>query len=200
MRLQRVAVDALWLLLCCGWAMAKPAPELDEDCEQNSIDTMHDFCCDLHDESPHFSDCQMDWHEKIHYRTEQEEQTYMFCTAECTFNSTDFVGSNRQSLDLAAVREHLESELANDEDEALLYQTYSQCEKHALSLLPHKSVKLLAKRMASFGCHPFAGLVMECVANEMILNCPARRFHQTPQCVETRNQLRQCKQSLKYIS
>ncbi|XP_033252211.1 uncharacterized protein LOC117191459 [Drosophila miranda] len=140
------------------------------------------------------------WHEKIHYRTDQEEQTYMFCTAECTFNSTDFVGSNRQSLDLAAVREHLESELANDEDEALLYQTYSQCEKHALSLLPRKSVKSLAKLMASFGCHPFAGLVMECVANEMILNCPAKRFHQTPQCVDTRNQLRHCKQTLKYIS
>jgi len=38
----------------------------------------HDFCCDLHHESPQFSDFQMEWHEKIQYKTDEEEQTYMF--------------------------------------------------------------------------------------------------------------------------
>lgn len=70
----------------------------------------------------------------------------------------------------------------------------------ALSLMPHKGVKQLAKRLSRLGCHPYPGLVLECVANEMILHCPTKRFRQTAQCEETRNHLKQCMQYLKYKS
>ncbi|XP_020801057.1 general odorant-binding protein 66 [Drosophila serrata] len=187
------------LLLLPAWALGRAAaPDLDEDCELNTVDTMHDFCCDLHDESPQFSDCQIKWHEKIPYETDEEEQTYMFCTAECSFNSTEFLGKDRRSLVLDQVKEQLEMDLVNDDDIELLYQTYIKCDKHALELLPHKAVKKLARRLSKHGCHPYPGLVLECVANEMILNCPVKRFHQTAQCEATRNHLRQCMQYLKY--
>lgn len=64
--------------------------------------------------------------------------------------------------------------------------------------MPHTGVKKLAKRLSSYGCHPYPGLVFECVANEMILNCPAKKFQQTAACKETRNYLKQCMQYLKY--
>ncbi|XP_002080891.2 general odorant-binding protein 68 [Drosophila simulans] len=192
---------AFLLLLLTAWVTGRSTPQdLDEDCELNSVDTMHDFCCDLHDESPQFSDCQMEWHEKIPYETDEEEQTYMFCTAECSFNSTNFLGRDRRSLNLNEVKEHLESDLVNDADIELLYDTYVKCDKHALSLMPHKGVKQLAKRLSRHGCHPYPGLVLECVANEMILHCPTKRFRQTAQCEETRNHLKQCMQYLKYKS
>nr|ABC86506.1 IP01825p [Drosophila melanogaster] len=70
----------------------------------------------------------------------------------------------------------------------------------ALSLMPHKGVKQLSKRLSRLGCHPYPGLVLECVANEMILHCPTKRFRQTAQCEETRNHLKQCMQYLKYKS
>ncbi|XP_016969844.1 uncharacterized protein LOC108037719 [Drosophila rhopaloa] len=194
-------LNVLFLLLLTVWAMGRTtSPDLDEDCELNAVDTMHDFCCDLHDESPQFSDCQMEWHEKIPYETDEEEQTYMFCTAECSFNNTKFVGRDRRSLNLVQVKEHLESDLVNDADVTLLFDTYLKCDKHALSLLPHKGVKQLARRLLRQGCHPYPGLVLECVANEMILHCPVKRFHQTAQCEETRNHLKQCMQYLKYKS
>lgn len=122
---------AFLLLLLTAFVTGRSTPpELDEDCELNSVDTMvsldpwmdleqyrnercenqnnyskqielesqtmkssykmmigynfllqHDFCCDLHDESPQFSDCQMEWHEKIPYETDEEEQTYMFVSS-----------------------------------------------------------------------------------------------------------------------
>ncbi|XP_023033549.1 uncharacterized protein LOC6645996 isoform X1 [Drosophila willistoni] len=196
----------MWLNLCLiillaftgSRVTANPAVPMNEDCEFNNVDTMHDFCCDLHDESRLFTECQINWHEKIHYTNDQEEQLYMFCTSECTFNSSDFLRPNRQSLNLRAVREHLESELADDADEALLYQTYIKCDKHAISLLPRPSVKQLAKRLTRYGCHPYPGLVMECVSNEMILNCPAHRFHESPQCKTSRDYLRECMHYVKY--
>ncbi|XP_017054410.1 general odorant-binding protein 68 [Drosophila ficusphila] len=194
-------LHAFVLLLLVVWAMGRiTVPDFDEDCELNAVDTMHDFCCDLHDESPHFSDCQMEWHEKIHYETDEEEQAYMFCTTECSFNKTEFLGRDRSSLNLVEVKEHLESDLVNDADVDLLFNTYIKCDKHALFLLPHKGVKQLAKRLSRYGCHPYPGLVLECVANEMILHCPAKRFHQTAQCEETRNHLKQCIHYLKYKS
>ncbi|XP_041563574.1 general odorant-binding protein 68 isoform X2 [Drosophila elegans] len=194
-------LNVFFLLLLIAWVVGRTtSPDLDEDCELNAVDTMHDFCCDLHDESPQFSDCQMEWHEKIPYETDEEEQIYMFCTAECSFNNTEFVGKDRRSLNLIQVKEHLESDLVNDADVALLYDTYIKCDKHALSLMPHKGVKQLARRLSHHGCHPYPGLVLECVANEMILHCPAKRFHQTAQCEETRNHLKQCMQYLKYKS
>ncbi|EDW08883.1 uncharacterized protein LOC6579051 [Drosophila mojavensis] len=169
-------------------------PQLDEFCEHHSANTMHDFCCDLHDESPQFSDCQTDWHDKIHYTTDEDELLYLYCTAECTYNSTDFLATNRQSLNLNHVREHLENDLANAADEALLYEAYVKCDKHALGQLEHKDVQLLAKRLTTYGCHPFPGLVMECMVREMILKCPADRFHKTAQCRVVRQYLQKCEQ------
>ncbi|XP_017068718.1 uncharacterized protein LOC108106263 [Drosophila eugracilis] len=192
-------LKAFLLLSLTVWVMGRVITlDLDEDCELNAVDTMHDFCCDLHDESSQFTDCQMKWHEKIQYETDEEEQTYMFCTAECSFNNTEFLGRDRRSLNLVEVREHLENDLVHDEDVKLLYDTYVKCDRHALALLPHKGVKQLGKRLSQHGCHPYPGLVLECVANEMILHCPAKRFHQTAQCEETRNHLKQCMQYLKY--
>ncbi|XP_064542315.1 uncharacterized protein Obp46a isoform X1 [Drosophila montana] len=189
-----------WQMLCAlFWLrVVSMKPQLDEDCELYATDTMHDFCCELHYETPQFSDCQTDWHDKIHFTNEQEEQIFMFCTAECTYNSTEFLAANRQSLNLQHVREHLENDLADAADEALLYETYVKCDRHALTLLSHKGVQSLAKRLAPHGCHPYPGLVLECVANEMILKCPPKRFHQTPQCRVARDFLRECMQHLKY--
>ncbi|XP_030388409.1 uncharacterized protein LOC115634686 [Scaptodrosophila lebanonensis] len=197
----------LWLQLLCGLLLLngvwnKPAAQKEdddeEDCEINAPDTMHDFCCDLHDELSQFVECQIEWHEKIHYTTDKEEQTYMFCTAECTFNGTELLKPNRKSLNLKRVQAHLESELADDADEALLYETYVKCDKHATSLLSHKSVKSLSKRLDAYGCHPYPGLVMECVSNDMILNCPPKRFHDTAQCRVARDYLRNCMTHVKY--
>ncbi|EDW02054.1 general odorant-binding protein 68 [Drosophila grimshawi] len=173
-------------------------PELDEDCELRAADTMHDFCCDLHDETPQFSACQLEWGDKFDHDTEENEQIYMFCTAECTYNSTKFLAADRKSLNLRRIRFHLEHDLADAEDEELLYQTYVKCDKHALDQLGHNGVKAVAKRLAPHGCHPYPGLVLECVANEMILNCPPKRFHKTAQCRVTRDYLRQCMQFLKH--
>ncbi|KAM8714486.1 hypothetical protein ACLKA7_014590 [Drosophila subpalustris] len=175
-------------------------PQLDEDCELNAADTMHDFCCDLHEESPEFLECQMDWHEKLEPNNEHLEQAYMFCTAECTYNATEYLAVNRQSLNLGRIKEHLSQELDNEAGETLLYETYVKCDKHALGLLSHKAVQSLAKRLTPHGCRAYPGLVLECVANEMILNCPAQRFHDSPQCRVTRDLLRQCKEYLKYKS
>lgn len=88
----------IWLLLL-GSSLAKP--KLDEDCELNAADTMvgdyrldflelylyifyislyiqHDFCCELHDESSEYLDCQTNWHKKIYPKNDRQEQVYMF--------------------------------------------------------------------------------------------------------------------------
>lgn len=52
------------------------------------------------------------------------------CTAECTFNSTDFLGSDRKSLNLKQVRDHIYNILDKEEDVEQLYQTYVKCDKH----------------------------------------------------------------------
>lgn len=57
----------------------------------------------------------------------------MQCTAECTFNSTDFLGRDRKSLNLKQVRDHLNNELDKEEDVEQLYQTYVKCDKHGRS-------------------------------------------------------------------
>jgi len=54
------------------------------------------------------------------------------CTAECSFNSTNFLGRDRRSLNLNEVKEHLESDLVNDADIKLLYDTYVKCDKHGV--------------------------------------------------------------------
>ncbi|KAH8394712.1 hypothetical protein KR222_002417, partial [Zaprionus bogoriensis] len=182
------------MLLGSTWAK----PKLDEDCELNAADTMHDFCCELHDETSEFTECQSKWRATIYPVNDKQEQVLMFCTAECTYNSTKFLGSDRKSLNLEQVRVHLESELHKDEDVEQLYATYVKCDKHARELLDHKGVKVIAKRMGRYNCHPYPGLVLECVANDMILNCPADRFHQTAQCKITREYLQQCMDYLKY--
>lgn len=117
------------------------------------------------------------------------------------------------------MRDHLNNELDKEEDVEQLYQTYVKCDKHgrstkfitnwnlihiarsilpALDLLGHKGVKAIAKRMNRYNCHPYPGLVSECVANEMTLNCPTERFHNTAQCKVTRDYLLACMDYLKY--
>lgn len=68
----------------------------------------------------------------------------------------------------------------------------------ALDLLEHKGVKSISKRLNRYNCHPYPGLVFECVANEMIINCPAERFHNTAQCKVSRDYLVACMDYLKY--
>ncbi|KAH8272874.1 hypothetical protein KR018_006189 [Drosophila ironensis] len=209
----------LWVFLVAGCLGGiTSSPTLDEDCELKAVDTMHDFCCDLHEESHQFKECQIDWNHKIQPSQDEEEQVFMFCTAECTFNSSQLLGKNRQSLSMRHVRDHLENEIVNDDDIETMIATYTKCEKHgegeissgntsnppyhplflATTLMNHNGVKKLAQRLSKHGCHPFPGLVFECVANEMILNCPDKRFHKTAQCSETRKYLRQCMEYLKY--
>ncbi|XP_062136003.1 uncharacterized protein LOC133845540 [Drosophila sulfurigaster albostrigata] len=173
-------------------------PQLNEDCELNAADTMHDFCCELHEESSEFTECQMDWFSKLEPNNEQLEQAYMFCTAECAFNATEYLAGNRQSLNLRRIKEHLEDELDSKAEQKQLYETYVKCDKHALSLLRHKGVQAIAKHLTTHGCHVYPGLVLECVANEMILHCPAERFSKVAQCRATRDYLRQCFAYLKY--
>ncbi|ALC40595.1 Obp46a [Drosophila busckii] len=120
------------------------------------------------------------------------------CTAECTMNSTEYLAANRQSLNHNKVRAHLEMELADEADEKLLYETYVKCDKHALELLTHKGVQALAKRLEAHGCHVYPGLVMECVSNEMTLNCPPKRFHNDAACTTNRDYLKKCMHFLKY--
>ncbi|KAI8036987.1 hypothetical protein M5D96_010303 [Drosophila gunungcola] len=141
-------LNVFFLLLPIAWVVGRTiSPDLDEDCELNAVDTMN-----------------------ISYETDEEEQIYMFCAAECSFNNTEFVGRDRRSLNLFQVKENLENYLVNDADVSLLYDTYIKCDKNALSLMPHKGVKQLARRLS----HPYPGLVFECVANKMILHCPAK--------------------------
>ncbi|KAH8370792.1 hypothetical protein KR093_004968 [Drosophila rubida] len=173
-------------------------PQLDEDCELNAADTMHDFCCELHEESPEFTDCQMQWFDKLEPNNEQLEQAYMFCTAECAYNATAYLAGNRQSLNLHRIKEHLAEELLNAAEQKQLYDTYVKCDKHALALLRHKGVQTIGKHLATHGCHVYPGLVQECMANEMILHCPAKRFSKSAQCGATRDYLRQCIEYLKY--
>lgn len=52
--------------------------------------------------------------------------------------------------------------------------------------------------MSRYNCHPYPGLVFECVANEMIINCPTDRFHKTAQCKVSREYLLACMDYLKY--
>ncbi|KAH8299745.1 hypothetical protein KR044_005464, partial [Drosophila immigrans] len=162
------------------------------------ISLQHDLCCELHEESTTFSECQVDWFSKLEPNNEQLEQAYMFCTAECAYNATEYLAANRQSLNLRKIKAHLAEELDSEAEQTLLYETYVKCDKHALALLRHKGVQAIGKHLAAQGCHVYPGLVLECVANEMILHCPTERFSNTPQCGATRDYLRQCIEYLKY--
>ncbi|XP_037942075.1 uncharacterized protein LOC119674987 [Teleopsis dalmanni] len=181
------------IYLLASYFMLVAAYPLDsEDCELYAPSTMHEFCCDIHDESSEFMDCQIEWSDKIHYTNDEQEMNYNFCVSECVYNATHYLGADRKSLKMGLIKHHL-SELHGDEaSEALMLKTYEMCGKHAKDMLEHKHVKELAERLKKYNCHVYPGLVFECVSNELILNCPPKQYHSNAPCDHAKDYLKSC--------